>query len=426
VSRAGAAGSGRAWWRWGLRVGTSLTDQATVGVASFLLHAGLARFLPPEDYGAFAVAFTALVLILGMYTTLVAEPMSVLGASRYRDRLAMYLRTTLRVHVAVSLAFAAAAAVAAPVVGLWAPSVGWSLAAMAVAVPPYLLLALARRVGYLEGRPRSALLSSALFALALVGGGAALLALDLLTSPRAFLLMAVAAMAGSLPFVWSVAVSRPRANGPPPVRQVARENWSYGRWLVLGGLAHWLGTGLFVPALALFGGLEQAGVFRALSNLVSPVQQVAAAVTFLLLPQLAGSLRTTSGSGALRRDLMTVGSATVLPAVVYGLLLAAWGRPLLDLLYDREIYTRHAPLLWGLAAFLVLLAAVQTLTLVLRTRQDTRSVFLTKLAGVVVAWVGLVLIWRLGVTGAVVALVASTAAEAAALGFRVFRRRASL
>src|SRR3972149_4198137 len=82
-------GSGR--WRnvalWIRRGGLSLVDQAAVSLTTFLASVPLARWMGPEAFGAYAVAFSALLLVSGLQNGMILEPMSVFGPSLYRSML---------------------------------------------------------------------------------------------------------------------------------------------------------------------------------------------------------------------------------------------------------------------------------------------------------------------------------------------------
>lgn len=413
------------WRRRALHAGTSMMDQGTLAGAALLLNLGLARVLEPEAYGSFAVGLSILIFVLGIHTVLIAEPMSIIGPVRHQQGMPGYLRVILRVHGAVSLGFAGLLALTAAVMAMISPPTARTFAAMSVAVLPYLLLALARRVGYLQNRPVTALMASGLYALALAAGGAVLLAADSLTAPSAYLLIGVASLIGCFPFLWRMSRASDDTAVAPAWRSVLRENWTYGRWMFLAAMAHWLSVGSIVPVLGALASLEAAGVYRALSNLLAPVQQLMTAATMLVLPRLAAGREQGGGDRAGWRELM-LGALTGPLTAIYVVVLIIWGRDLLDLLYDQPAYSAHAALIGGFAVYAILLAFSHSLAVALRAREDTASIFNAKLASAAAALLlGFPLIWSMGLTGAVVALNISTLAEAAVLAFRFPWQRSS-
>src|SRR6266851_5093413 len=83
---------------WGWRSVMSLVDQGLTSGAGFIVTLLLARWMAPEVYGAFAVAFAGFLFVSGFYNVLLLEPLSVMGPSRYAERLPAYFRAQIMVH----------------------------------------------------------------------------------------------------------------------------------------------------------------------------------------------------------------------------------------------------------------------------------------------------------------------------------------
>ena len=88
---------------WIQKGGFAILDQGLISGSNFVISILLARWLVPEQYGAYAVAFGIFVLLSLVYQSLVLEPMAVFGGSSYRDCLRGYLRSLLWIHIAISL-----------------------------------------------------------------------------------------------------------------------------------------------------------------------------------------------------------------------------------------------------------------------------------------------------------------------------------
>src|SRR5947199_4322297 len=99
---------------WAMKGGLALLDQGVFAGSNFVMSILLARWLSPEQYGMYAVAFSMLLFLLNFHQGLMLEPMLVFGSAVYRDSLRGYLKALLLLHVGISLAmvlglFAAAA-----------------------------------------------------------------------------------------------------------------------------------------------------------------------------------------------------------------------------------------------------------------------------------------------------------------------------
>ncbi len=85
--------------------GLAILGQGTFAGAHFLMNVLLARWLPPEQYGAFALAYSGFLLFLMLYGACIYEPLIVFGSGRYAGRFQEYFWLLARGNVAVLAAF---------------------------------------------------------------------------------------------------------------------------------------------------------------------------------------------------------------------------------------------------------------------------------------------------------------------------------
>src|SRR5258708_17003318 len=83
---------------WGWRSAMSLVDQGLTSGAGFGVNLLLARWMAPNVYGAFAVAFAGFLFVSGFHNVLLLEPLTVLGPSRHARNLQAYFRSQIRAH----------------------------------------------------------------------------------------------------------------------------------------------------------------------------------------------------------------------------------------------------------------------------------------------------------------------------------------
>src|SRR5205814_9623719 len=88
---------------WLRRGATALADQGLFATSGFLVNILLARWLPPEQYGAYALGFSIYLFLASFQNALVLEPMSVFGPASYKDSLPEYLGRLIGLHFAVTL-----------------------------------------------------------------------------------------------------------------------------------------------------------------------------------------------------------------------------------------------------------------------------------------------------------------------------------
>jgi len=93
------AGRSGKFARWVTKGGLAIVDQGLISGSNFLIGILLARWLMPEQYGAFALAFSVFLLLSYVYQSFLAEPQAVFSGSAYSGSLRGYLKTLLGIHL---------------------------------------------------------------------------------------------------------------------------------------------------------------------------------------------------------------------------------------------------------------------------------------------------------------------------------------
>ena len=393
------------WHRWGPKVGFSIADQGIVSGANFVLNILLARWFTPAEYGAFAIAFSVFLFLSGFHNALILEPMSVIGPSRYKGQLAKYLEVTIWIHGGLTLGLAGILAIAAAIMAVIESSLLSSFLGLAIAVLFILLFWFLRRACYLDTRPDLALKGSFSYALFLLLGLFIMQRQSWLSPFNAFLLMAQASLVASLVFWRSLGMRVSKvswAGGTPGTGVVLAEHWRYGRWVVGSAFVNWLSSAAYLPLVGALAGLAEAGVFRAMQNVVLPLQQTLTAMGLLFLPWVAGR-QVVQDESYLKKALSKISVVNMSLASVYVLFLILFGQWIVEFLYDQSYYGRFLWMLPYLGAVAVVQAAAQGLGIGLKALERPDAVFWSQTAGVLLTLtVGLYLVWTLRLYGAAV------------------------
>ena len=83
--------TGRLLGEWVLKGGLSILDLVIYSGSMFLVSVLLARWMSVENYGIFALAMVMTTLFYQVQNSLILEPMSVIGPSKYPKSLSQYL-----------------------------------------------------------------------------------------------------------------------------------------------------------------------------------------------------------------------------------------------------------------------------------------------------------------------------------------------
>lgn len=393
---------------WAMKGGLAILDQGIVSGSNFVIGIMLARWLTPEQYGAYAVGIAVLLLVLMLYQSVMLEPMAVFGASAYRDCVRGYLKALLSLYLATALLIFMVLCVSAEVVFKLgqASSLPGALAGVALAAPCVMLFWLARRMFYLELSPAPAA-CGALFYCALTIGGLFLAARHNLLSPlSALLLMGVGSLGASALLLAYLRLQLPSGQGAPRLADAWRRHWSYGRWALATAGISWIPANIFYPLVSSFSGMAQAGELKALMNFALPMSQTYAALASLLLPYAA---RVQKHEGCAGVSILTrrITWFCVAGALAYwGVLLLLTG-PAFRMLYSGR-YMEVAYLLPVVALASVSWSAFLGPATALRAMESPASVFAAVSVSSCFSFaIGVPATWALGVRGAVWAMALS-------------------
>ncbi len=277
----------------GVKSAWSLVDQGLTALTGFCVTFLLARWLAPEIYGAYAVAFAGYLFVSGLHNVIVLEPMSVIGPSRHANRLGEYFRAQVLVHGVLVGIFSVGVVCVALIVRLVEPGspLAGAIAGSGLALPFLLFLFLVRRMGYVKQRPFGAAIGSGTCLVLTILGLYVLRRFDGVIPFSAFLLVGVASLGGSFAVLRQIGVGAIRktsvADEPAAWTSVLRENWRYGRWMVGSTILYSISGQVQMFFAAGFLGLGAAGILRATMLPASAITQAVTAAGLLVLPGLS-------------------------------------------------------------------------------------------------------------------------------------------
>lgn len=397
---------------WLRRGAWTLADQALFAGANFLVNVLLARWLSPEGFGAYTVAYTVFLLLGTLHAGFLVEPMLVYGAARFERRLEAYLRVLLTGHGRFSLVAGAVLGVGA--VAAWTSGqfvLGHALAAFAVGQAFILFQWLMRSACYVRTQPHVSALTGVVYAGVMVAGVAVLNAFGWLNEATGIGLMAGASLAAGTLIAVRLGVPRRRVDDAALIRETVRKHREYGGWAASTGALEWYHGFLPFLLLPLVAGLGDTGALRAVFILVLPVLHVFHAVAHLLVPVFVRA----RAEGTARRVATTVGVGLLVLTVGYALAIHLGGAALMHWLYDGK-YDAYSGLLWIVAVLPIALVVSNVGQALLRAQERPEAVFAARAgASVVATTVGATLVVTLGVAGALLADLASTLTEAAVM-----------
>lgn len=277
--------------RWGTRGGLAVMDYGLISGSNFVAAVLLARWMSPQYYGAYATGFSIYLLLLLLFQSVVLEPMSVFACSTFQHCRPGYLRTVRRLCVVGSFLAAGLLGVTALAAYAMRAPIGLpgALAGMAIATPMLFYFWLTRRVFYLDLTPGAAAWGALFYVAVFIGGLFLARRFGAISPLLALALMGLASGATDAVLTKPLMKLMPPGGEHPPIRDVLRRHWDYGKWATCSAAGSWGGTNIYFPLLSAFSGMALAGQMKALLNLTAPLAQTMASVSMLALPYAARS-----------------------------------------------------------------------------------------------------------------------------------------
>jgi len=329
---------------WGFRSSFALLDQGFTSAAGFGVNLLLARWVPADIYGAFAVAFAIFLFISGFHNVLLLEPLTVMGPSRHAEGQLAYFRAQIVIHIILVGTLSSLTLLVGLV--LWrivpeSPLAG-AMAGCGLALPFMLLLWLARRMCYVLQRPSVATWGSVFYLAFVVAGLFVLGHFGRPGSFTVFVLMGCGSLVAAGLLLWQLGVTEGGIDAESVAiwRRILHENWNYSRWLLGSALLYTICNQLQLLLVAGILGLGMAGILKAMQLPSLVMTQVLAAAGLLVLPTFANNF----GRGSLRkmRQKATIVSwGLFLAAGVFGGLLWIVQGPIQRMLFGEK-YTAFA------------------------------------------------------------------------------------
>lgn len=355
--------------KWIFKAGFALGDQAIFAGANFVINVLLARWMVPDEYGAFVVAYSWFLLALQVYDGMLMEPMTIFGSGKYADRMNKYLGFIYRGHVGISLLLALVLGLSViPVARFDSPLVALAMLGIALATPFIMTRWMTRLPFYVMMRPHLAMVGGiAYFIVALVLitvlhnvpvvnivlpaslstgdlGGLFWIQINTLLSPlTAALALGAASTVSS--FLLTVLFLKPSWNlqdDKITARGLLKDHWGYGRWATATRILTWFPSNLQYIVLPIVIGLSASAALRAMMNLVLPVYMAITAMISILAPFFVRRYRAEGKEGLLRvvRKILILGVAVT---GAYCFVITVFGAWIIDLLFAGK-YNEFATL----------------------------------------------------------------------------------
>lgn len=388
---------------WAKKISGAVVDQALFAGSNFIINILLARWLSPEVYGVFVVAYTWFLLAQNFYDAMLVEPLAILGSGKYANVFRSYLAHAYFGHwllsgiVSVILLLSSILAYQFD-----SAQMAWALIGAAIASPFLLLRWLSRQPCYVLSAPHWSAYSNLAYLIVTV---IVLVALYFGNWLNDFTSMLAIGLSGGLTsWILTIFYLKPQAAVEPSRQEVFQEHWRYGVWSSPSRLLVWVQTNSYYVILPLFMGVVASATLRATSNFILPMNMTFTALFNILVPSFV-RLHEGQGKAALTRRLRKLTLIFFGMTLLYTLGLLLFGKWLIHLAYDGRY---DGPVdFWLLFLMGTTTIANAFLTMgdaALRSIGGVRYVFLARIPqAILMLTVGLYLVYLYGVAGVYIA-----------------------
>lgn len=397
--------------RWAQKGTLAIADQGVFSGSNFIISVLLARWMSESDYGAYSITFSIFLLISGFYNVLLMEPMSIFGPVRHSDHFPTYLKRMTWLHAAGAIVSTAGLALAAGIAYLYDSEshLAGALLGLGLGHGLTLLFWLTRRACYVKHQIGKALSGTVVYSVAIIAGFAYLHVVDLLTPLSAFVFIGLAGVIAGI-FQFAVLLKEDTSNtalSDVPMRALAYENWTYGRWMIVASTASWLSTWAYFVLAGGMLSLEEVAGLKAMQNLVMPITQVFTAFMMLFAPW-ASQRFAQQGFKALKEAMQIYSLSMSAMWLAYFFVVLLFQNELLKVLYG-DSFSQYQ---WLLPLYLfqpLIIAAAGSWIYGLRIVDKTRNVMILNIiGGITTLTVGVALITFWGLQGAVIGIMLSS------------------
>ena len=401
-------------------VAYGIADQALAVMGTFLVNVALARTQSKTEYGMFTLSYSVFTFLAGLHNAVILEPYTIYGSGRYHSRFSEYLRHMARSNAVVGVTLMGGVLGACLLFARVAPHlVSGALVGLGLTVGILLSGAFLRRAFYLQHEAFHAAKASLVFLITVAGGLLISWRTHRLNGFSVFLILALGWIAAGGCYARKLHWGKTSQKFHEVVPDHWREHWNYMKWVLATAFVFQLTTqGYYWLVAGILSVADVAGL-KAIYILVAPVDQLFTALSYVVLPMMsfhAAANRPASMISLLQRYALLSLGVTAL----FALLVRVSGRPVMHLLYAGK-FDDLAHLLFILALLPVVMGIGHAMNDGLKALEKPRLVFFAYLSsGAATFLVGIPLVLRLGLRGAVYGMIISGATYSAALAAGFF------
>lgn len=395
--------------KWGNKVFLSILDQGLFSGTNFLINILLARWLSPEEYGAFSVTFSIYLFFASVLNALTLEPMLIFGSSRYLHNINSYLKKILQSHIVLSIIISGFLIF----ISLFLKgSLKQTFISATFGLPFLLVIWYYRRAFYIKSNIANSVILSTIYFLASLIGIFILLYMGYLHSHTIYFVFIFSGILCAIYFGYCKKreISNDLVEIDNP-KEIYLDHWNYGKWIILASIASSISSLLYIPLLGLIASLEEAAAFKSIQNLILPFQQVLTALSLLIIPWISKKAYN-EGISSNKFQVRNLIVLYLIFSIIYSGLIIFFGKPIINLLYSNPFYSNFTWLIPFFAFVMTVMSVSQPIAISLRALRKPNKILISKVYGAItVVIIGAITISNFKLAGILLCMILSVIIE---------------
>ena len=313
----------------------ALLDQGVVSVANFFTGLIVGRICAKEEFGLYMLGFTVITMVTTVQDSLILTPYTIYSPRLKGAALSQYKASTFLHQLLYSACILFFLILFRFVLYLGAGPSGMApvIEALIFVVGFILLRNYARRVSFAALNMGEALVLDGLVSILQIGGLVALAFLDSLAASRAYWMIGLACLVGTLPWMLSKKKEFTFVRGK--AASDLKQNFSAGLWILASGLLWTMVISLYPWLLATFHGTATTGVWAACVGIIAFCNPLFLTMQNSFSPKIAHTYAK-DGGDVLRRYSMQVTKIFGVVLVPFCVVLLLFGGDLVAAVYGSK------------------------------------------------------------------------------------------
>jgi O-antigen/teichoic acid export membrane protein len=360
----------------------SVVDQALVSGGNFITGLLLGRYVAPEEFGAFVLAWTTMMIVMSIQNALFFTPMSVIGAQKDDVEGPQYFGSIFLVQVITGALLCLSIAL-----------VGFIFQAVNVIPNRYTSLLFVvffsgifllsqefyRRLLLIKLDLRGALFNDVITNLLRISGILYLLRTGSLDAGNSLLVVgmtsSIGCVAGHVRIKHLMKITLPR------IGKDFRESWGFGKWVLAEMLPHTLSIQGYTYLTALLIGSAATAALGASQNILNATNVLIMAYANIATPVAAK--RYAQGAKALSQFMLKTGLLSAIPILGFYAITILFSEDVLILVYNQN-YAGYGPLLATCSIYFILSFFNRVLQIFFYAKRRPEIGFISKSASLIV------------------------------------------